>query len=253
MSGTCGDADFSVGYHHGIATAEFNPDSLRLQTLQRGRRFALPVPDALMALVFVAAALLELFPSIPLPAFLVEARNELVFVLLVEGGFLMAQGTLVDIATRLRKRPPVWLAALIVAGVILLSHYTWDVLRMAWERGSLVFVPLLVSIAERGTVLWRMPGRPKTEKIAARALIANRITTGLALFGLVTVAMVIGTVFRDLYDFDMYGGMIVLMAGALYFGIAAFDDWRVRGPKFAERPRVLFRWDAIGIDYLEPL
>ena len=237
----------------GIATADVDLDTVRLQTLQRGRRLALPVPDALMAVVFGGAALLELLPSMAVPAFLFEARNELVFVLLVEGGFLMAQGTLVDIATRLKKRPPVWLAALIVIGVVLLSHYTWDVLRMAWERGSLVFVPLLVSIGERGTVLWRMPDRPKIEKMAARALIANRITTGLALFGLVTMAMVIGTVFRNLYDFDVYGGMIVLMAGALYFGIAAFDDWRVRGPKFAARPRVLFRWDAIGIDYLEPL
>jgi hypothetical protein len=52
-------------------------------------------------------------------------------------------------------------------------------------------VPLLVSLAERGTVLWTMPSRSRIEKIAARALIANRITTGLVLFALVTLTMVV--------------------------------------------------------------
>jgi hypothetical protein len=206
-----------------------------------------------MALLFAAAALLDFFPSVALPPYLHEMRDELFFVLLVEGGFLLAQGTLVDIATRLKKRPPVWAAALIVVGVVLFSNYTLDVLKMAWERGSLVFVPLLVSVAERGTVLWRMPGRPQIEKIAARALIANRIITGLGLLGLVTVTMVVSVAFPHLYNFDALGSAVTMFAGALYFAIAAFDDWRVRGPKFAEKPRVLFRYDAMGIKYLEPV
>ena len=44
-----------------------------------------------------------------------------------------------------------------------------------------------------------------------------------------------------------------LAAGAIYFAVAAFDDWRVRGRKFAERPRVLFRFDPMHIDHLESL
>lgn len=219
----------------------------------RGQRFGLSLPDALTALLFAAAALLDFFPSAALPPFLHEARDELFFLLIIEGGFLLAQGTLVDIATRLKKRPPVWLAALIVIGVVLFSNHTWDVLKLAWQHGSLVFVPLLVSIAERGTVLWRMPGRPQLEKIAARALIANRIITGLGLFGLVTIAMLIGAVFPNLYDFNAIGASVMMFAGAIYFAVAAFDDWRVRGPKFAEKPRVLFRYDAMGIKYLEPV
>ncbi|HEX6094692.1 MAG TPA: hypothetical protein VF432_00105 [Thermoanaerobaculia bacterium] len=231
-------------YHPQITTAPVNPHTVRLQFLQRGRRFALPASDGLMALVFAAAAL-GVFPP--------EIRDELFFVLIVEGGFLMAQGTLVDIATRLRKRPPVWAAALIVVAVVLFSNYTLDVIRMAWQQGSLVFVPLLISIAERGTILWRMPDRPQIEKIAARALIANRIVTGLGLFGLVTITMVIGVAFPELYDFSNAGPVPGLVAGAIYFAIAAFDDWRVRRPKFAARPRVLFGWDVIGIDYLAPV
>ena len=206
-----------------------------------------------MALVFFAAALLDFFPNIAIPPSLFEAREELMFVLFVEGGFLMAQGTLVDIATRLRKRPPIWVAALIVIGVMIFSQYTWDVIRVAWQRGSVVFLPLLVSIAERGTVLWRMPDRPQIEKIAARALIANRILTGLVLLGLMTAAMLIGVAFPQLYDFSAHSAKFILFAGALYFAIAAFDDWRVRGPKFAQKPRVLFGYDVIGIGYLEPV
>jgi hypothetical protein len=211
------------------------------------------VPDAVLALIFLGAALLDFFPAVTLPAFLFEAREELLFVLIVEGGFLLAQGTLVDVATRLRKRPPIWAAALILIAVVLLSNHTWDVLKMAWQRGSLVFVPLLVSLAERGTILWRMPDRSVIEKIAARALIANRIITGLGLFGLVTVVMIVGVAFPNLYDFAAAGSFPPLLAGAIYFAVAAYDDWRVRGKRFAERPRVLFGYDAIGIKYLEPV
>lgn len=206
-----------------------------------------------MALLFVAAAALELIPPQNVPPGLFQARDELVFLLIVEGGFLMAQGTLVDIATRLRKRPPVWLAALIVIAVVALSGHSLDIVKVAWQRGAVVFVPLLVSIAERGTVLWRMPGRPRIEKLAARALIANRITTGLALFGLVTLTMVLGVAFSSFDHFGDIVGPAAMIAGALYFGIAAYDDWRVRGAKFAEKPRVLFRYDPIDIDYLEPV
>ena len=44
-----------------------------------------------------------------------------------------------------------------------------------------------------------------------------------------------------------------LAAGALYFAIAAFDDWRVRGRRFAERPRVLFGYEVPRIRQLDPM
>ncbi|MEK6371438.1 MAG: hypothetical protein AABO58_01965 [Acidobacteriota bacterium] len=195
-------------------------------------RFAFPIPDAVMAAIFAVAATTDFFSL---------QRDELIFVLMVEGGFLLMQGTLVDIATRLKKRPPIWAVALIVAAVVLFSGEALDVLRLAWQRGLVVFLPLLVSLGERATVLWRMPDRPTIEKIAARALISNRITTALVLFALMTAAMLLG--------FDEGA----LAAGAIYFAVAAFDDWRVRGRRFAERPSVLFRFDPIGLEYLQPL
>jgi hypothetical protein len=229
----------------------------RVRMLPFGRRYAFPLPDVLMALIFVAAAALDFLTPEQLasvPSGFLAARDELIFVMIVEGGFLMMQATLVDIATRLKKRPPVWVVAIIVAVVALFSMNTLDVLKMAWERGSLVFVPLLVSLAERGTVLWTMPTRSRIEKIAARALVANRITTGLVLFALITLMMVVSlmTVFMDHYD-TLNGAWVLLAPGAFYFAVAAFDDWRVRGRRFAEKPSVLFGFDPIHIEYLVPV
>jgi hypothetical protein len=223
--------------------------------LQRGGRFAVPLPDAFMAFFLGLAAAIDFLPVWLLntvPTAFLTSRQELVFILVVEGGFLMMQGTLVDIATRLKKRPPVWLIVIIVAAVAIFSEHSLAVVQMAWQSGWVVFLPLLISLAERGTMLWHMPSRSPVEKMAARALIGNRITTGLALFGLMTVIMVAMTVSTG-FEWSNLGDWPALAAGAIYFAIAAYDDWRVRGRKFAERPRVLFGFDPIGIEYLEPL
>lgn len=208
-----------------------------------------------MAAFLAATAAVHLLPPDLLApgtmAFL-DYQEELLFALLVEGAFLLMQGTLIDIATRLRKRPPVWAGVVIVAGVAVFSNEALALLRMAWDQGLVVFVPLVVSLADRGRVLWTMPDRSRVEKLAARALIANRITTGLVLFGLVTVLMMIGVIFHS-WDWNLLGAWPALAAGAVYFAIAAYDGWRVRGARFAEHPRTLFRWDPIGVQYLEPL
>jgi hypothetical protein len=231
-------------------------DALALESLgTRARRFAFPIPDALLALIFALAALIDFLPPATvahIPRALLEGREDLVFALIVEGGFLMMQGTLVDIATRLKKRPPVWLIVLIVGGVLLFSGgQAWDVLKLAWSRGMVVFIPLLLSLGERGYLLWQMPVRRRVQKIAARALISNRIITGLGLLA-VFVVMLIVSMSTD-GGSAMDAMWPVLGAGALYFAIAAYDDYRVRQQKFADSPRVLFRYDVLGIDYLAPL
>ena len=226
---------------------------LRTQVLQRGGRFAAPLPDAVMAIVFALAAMIDFLTPEQLaswPAGFIESRDELMFVLLVEGGFLMMQGTLVDIATRLKKRPPIWVIPIIVAAVALFSQGSFEVIRMAWHQGGIVFVPLLLSLIERGAVLWNMPNRSRIEKVAARARIANRITTGLILLGLTAALLLTGVALdREWHT----GGWVPMIGGALYFAVAAFDDWRVRGRRFAEHPRVLFGFDPIHIEYLEPV
>lgn len=214
--------------------------------LQAGGRFALRISFALLALIYAAAAFVP--PSLfgtRAPAF-GAAMQELHFGLLFEGGFLMFQCTLIDIATRVKKRPPLW--AVLVIGVVLLpfSIGTTDVLRLAYDRGAAVLIPLLVSLVDRFMVMWHMPAYSRIEKIGARALIGNRLLTGMilaGLFGLVVLA--------DWWPWESVSPMLV--AGAIYFAIAAYDEWRVRQPRFAERPRTLFRYDVLGIDYLAPL
>ena len=225
-------------------------EALRARMLHAGTRFVLPLPDALMAVVFAFAALVEFLPPQYIPIWFLGPREELIFGLFVEGGFLMMQGTLVDIATRLRKRPPLWLALLILAGVVLFSSEARAVLQMAWQRGSIIFIPLVFSLVERASILWRMPDQPRIRKIAERALIANRITTALGLFALLTAHMLVTVAWPNLWT---SGNWQFCAAGAIYFAVAAFDDWRVRGTKFAERPTVLFRFDPMHIGYLEPV
>ena len=231
-------------------------DALALESLgARARRLAFPVPDALLALIYALAAIVDFLPPDLLayvPLAFQAVREELLFALLVEGGFLMAQATLVDIATRLKKRPPVWLIAVIVAGVLLFSSGgVQTVIAMAWDRGMLVFIPLLLSVIERGYLLWQMPSRTPIQKMAARALIGNRIITGLVL----CAAMVAVNIAETSGDGPVrtIGLWPYLTAGALYFAIAAYDDVRVRGRRFAEKPRVLFRYDVLDIEYLSPL
>lgn len=214
--------------------------------LQAGGRFALRISFALLAVIYAAAAFVP--PAIfgtRAPAF-GDAVEQLYLGLMFEGGFLMFQGTLTDIATRLKKRPPIW--AVLLIGVVLLpfSVGTMDVLRVAYQSGAVVLIPLLVSLVDRFMVMWHMPDRTRVEKMAARALIGNRILTGLILGGLLTVV-----VLADWWPSETVSPFLV--AGAVYFAIAAYDEWRVRQPRFAEKPRTLFRYDVLGIDYFAPL
>ena len=222
-------------------------DSLVTESLgARMRRFAFPVPDALLAFIYLAFVAGHFFPQF-IPHAMFDASGGLVFALIVEGAFLYGQGTLVDIATRLKKRPPIWLIPFILGGVILfVGNQTgaWAVLRAAWDQGSYAFLPLLLSLIERGVMLWQMPTRTTTQKMAARALISNRIITALVLTGLIVIAQITSLLTSE---------WPVLLAGAIYFGIAAYDDARVRRPAFAEKPTVLFRYDVLGVKHLDPL
>jgi hypothetical protein len=252
-SGSCCFAEGSEQREDSAAALhmKYRDGFMAVQIFQQGARFAHPLPDLLLAMILALAALTHLMTPeqlLHVPQGFLGIQEELLFVLFVEGGFLLMQGTLVDIATRLKKQPPIWLAVIILGGVVLFSGYPLQVLMMAWHMGWFVFLPLLGSLIERGATLWRMPNRTRLEKIAARALIANRITTGLGVAAVLTIGTLTG-----LFESWAPGMWAPLAGGSLYFAIAALDDWRVRGPAFAERQRVLFGYDPIGIDYLAPV
>lgn len=213
---------------------------IRFDLTQHASRAGHSLPDVMLAALFAYAAAVQLFPG-RFAALSEDVQDNLAMIVFVEGGFLMMQAALIDIATRLRKRPHIVVALLITAALALFLGF--GMLRMAWAQGLAVFLPLLLSLGERASVLWRMPGRARIEKIAARALVSNRITTGMAMLALMAVGMFIAD--------DV--AVVFLIAAALYYSIAAIDSWRVRGRRFAEKPRVLFGFDPIRIQYLEPV
>jgi hypothetical protein len=209
---------------------------------------AIRLPDALLAVICLIAAVTP--HSSGNPAWLNDVLMELELALVVEAGFLMFQGTLIDVATRLSKRPPLWAVMLLGAALVPFSIGTLDVLRLAFQSGGLaVLLPLLISLAGRFMVMWHMPAYTTMQKIAARALISNRILTGFVLAVILTALMIT----QDRHRWMDGGFSPLLVAGAIYFAVAAFDDWRVRQRRFTQRPRVLFRYDILGIDYLAPL
>lgn len=213
-------------------------------------RISHSLPDAILAALFALAASAAFFPNV-LSQRILDSRNDLYFALYVEAGFLILQLVLVDTATQLKKGMSVDTIIVVVIVLSLFLGLPLAVLRAAWSMGIIVFVPMLISLFERGMILRRMPERPAIEKIAARALISNRIITGGTLLGSFVAAILIVVILTP-YEWPDESWP-TLAAGALYFAIAAFDDWRVRGRRFAENPRVLFGYEILRIRDLDPI
>jgi hypothetical protein len=216
-----------------------------------GRRVLHSLPDVILAVLFATAAAAPLFPENGIFRTILESRHDLYFALYVEAGFLVLQLVLVDLATRLRRKPSTGTMVAMVVVAVLFLGLPLQVLHAAWSMGIGVFVSMLFSLVDRGAILRHLPDRPRIEKVAARALISNRIITASVLLGSFVAAVVIVVAFTPNEWPDESWPQ--LAAGALYFAIAAFDDWRVRGRRFAEKPRVLFGYEVLRIEMLDPL
>lgn len=227
-------------------------DVLLRQRILHGARTSLPATDGLTALLLllVAAA-----PHWRLPGVFAhpELEETLRFALMAEGSFLMLQWSLVDIAARMTKRPPLWMLLAIAAGLIVIYPESRLFILQAWERGAIVMLPLVLSLVQRFAILWTLPARPLVEKMAADALVQNRVFTALGLFGGLVLLLVLSRVVPawSFLDVNEHRETFLLL-GAVYFGIAAFDDRRVRTKAFAERPRILFQKRTLQQkDYVE--
>lgn len=144
------------------------------------------------------------------------------------------------------------LAFVLIAGTVFVFYGGLEVLQDAWRLGGAVFIPVLSSLVNRAGVLWHVPQKTRIEKIGARALVSNRIDA-LIVVGLLVVAAIGVGFLRPGLEKVVMGPWLFLAAGSVYFGIAAYDSVRVRGCRFAERPTVLFVFDPIRIEYLEPV
>jgi hypothetical protein len=182
-------------------------------------------------------------------------QPEAIYVALVaEGASLMFFCTLVDIATRVRKRPPWWVIVLIVGGVFLMYPEMIDMLVMVFEFGLWIFLPLAWSLFERIRELWSLPGAPDAEKIRRRTLTFDRLWVGIVIVG-ATVLVAIGLVLASEEGMGVLAEPVLPIIVALaFYGVAAFNAWRVHQPAFTRKPTSLVPWlDRGDGTYLSPL
>jgi hypothetical protein len=174
--------------------------------------------------------------------------------LAVEGASLMFFCTLIDVATRVRRRPPWWAIVAIVGFVFLMYPDLIDVLRLAWDAGLWVFLPLAWSLFERIRELWSLPGAPDAEKIRRRTLTFDRLWVGLVILA-VAVACTLGIMLASENGSDAFGSPLLPVTVALaFYGAAAYNAWRVHRPAFAIKPTSLVPWlDRGDGTYLTPL
>jgi len=228
------------------ATAAAKEVALLLEPVPATTVLAKLLPE--LSVVAMAMAFV-LVPRLQAP----ELRAGLQIVVLLEVAFCLAQGTLTDIATRLRKAPPWWVAIPLVAGVVLFFPETRIVYHVLRDGSWVVFAGIAWSGAERLREIWTMPGASRAEKLRRRALVGGRIELVLA-FAAVAMLIVGVTYFRDTADggFRALEGYLAWGVAA-YFSLTALDVLRVHRPSFLRRPRSLLRYDPLGIEYLAPL
>ena len=163
-------------------------------------------------------------------------------VLGAEGASLMFFCTLVDIASRLQKRPPWWLAILIVGGVLLLYPELVNVLAAAFAEGWWIFLPLAWSLVERIRELWTLPGASKEEKIRRRTLTFDRLWVGLLLGGAALVCGLAVALTSEAGVAALAHPALPVGVGLVFYATAAVNAWRVHQPRFTKRPTSLVPW-----------
>lgn len=190
------------------------------------------------------------------PYWLLGSVHEMLFLLpLVEGATLMLMWTLVDLATRLAAPPPWWLGVLILAGLLLFYPDTLSMLRLAWDMGVWVFLPVAWSVLERLRELWTLPRASPLEKYRRRALSAGRLFGGLILGGGFTLMLLVHAIVTAqtiVFSTELIDRLLVWVLIAFY-GLAAFDAWRVHQACFERKPRQLWRFAHDDTAQLDPL
>ena len=213
---------------------------------------SLPLADAALAIVFVLYAVGAVRPEflLSLPGPLRGLEESLMHVVMLEAGYLLFAGTLVDLATRLQKRPPLIVVIALAACIPLFSESARESLVRAWGEGLVVFIPLVVSLFDRMAVLWYMPGSSPLERMRARALTSDRVVMGmvaLALFAASLIGLMMIPAAGSLLETGAPIGAVIV----LYFAVAAFNEIRVRSRSFESDPKVLLPMDLLEVRKLD--
>lgn len=167
---------------------------------------------------------------------------------------LMASCTLIDIASRLRRAPPWWIAPFAVLGLLLLTPGLAGVVAYSFELSWLIIAPFLWSIVERLRELWTLPTATTLEKIRRRTLTFDRLYVGVII---AVSGMVFGFVAYMAFDIELRAWInpAALWIVWGFYAISCYNVWRVHREAFANRPRSLLpKWiDQRDSTYLNPL
>lgn len=234
------------------------------EPLSPGVRVLHALPDLAIGLVFLYAACdrlldtrltsaaMEIAPWWP-----VVDDRVLWLTIALEGLFLLPQISLVDIATRIRKRPPWWAIPPILVVVLLFVPGGSSLLPLLLDPSGAMFIPVAFSIWQRGQMLWTLPGRPRLERERARAIMGGRLNIAIAV-GAPLLVFELGRAIYNTATGGMGGtslledGITVWFVASVYFLVAAFDHWRVGGTAFARKPRPILWFDYVGVRDLTP-
>jgi hypothetical protein len=167
---------------------------------------------------------------------------------------IMASCTLIDIATRIQRAPPWWIAPFAVLGLLMLTPDLVGYVAQGFQLGWLVVVPFLWSVIERLRELWTLPTATTLEKIRRRTLTFDRLYVAL-IIGM--SSLVLGLVAYMAFEFDFFTGLnrAALWIVWSFYAISCYNVWRVHQEAFVKRPRSLLpKWiDQGESTYLNPL
>lgn len=217
-------------------------------------------PEVVMVLCALAVPLggwelAAAYGAWPLPY---SPGDVLVGALFAEAAVALFMGTVVDVASRLRRPPPWWATPLIAFGILLVYPEQLQFLLDALAQGWWVVLPVLATLSGRLADLWTLPAQAPLDKQRRRALVFGRAYTILviacAFVGpfLAEAALVAATGWRQGEGYLM--PTLLPLYAVVFYAICAWDAVRVQRPAFAKRPRNLWpRFDQGESARLDPL
>lgn len=225
-------------------------------------RLIAALPDFLIALLFAYPAInllsryqLQRWVAELIPGWTGIDAQMLLLIVALEVVLLWPQLTLVDLATRVLKRPNPFLVAVVafIAGAWLLELFDRHFPGFDQANLTAVLLPILWAMWQRVQMLWTLPGKPALERQRVRAIMGGRFNIALA----VSVPIVLYELGRGVLSIAIgidWGSSILtqfhpapVMMMAAYFLLASYDQWRVGGAAFARRPRPFLWWDFIDV------
>jgi len=148
---------------------------------------------------------------------------------------------LVEVASRRRQPPTLWVGLLTIAALLVFCPTVLMLAKWSWHGGVWVFLPFVWSMGERLRQLWTLPHASLLEKLRTRALAFDRFQTGLSGYFVMFLVLVASLMVSDDPDFPYRAaGLVIPGFLALFFAIACIDEIRVHSEGFARSPRRLW-------------